>query len=102
MDDKKPSSGPAPAAGAPPAVPHRRRWLGNMVAVAALVAIAGLAWYLTHRAQPTAGGAGQPAVVGGPGPGGPGGGGAGRGAPPSTVGVATARRADIPVIIEAL
>ena len=36
------------------------------------------------------------------GPGGPGGAGAGRGAPPSTVGVATARHADIPVIIEAL
>jgi len=100
MDDKKPSSRPVPDDGAAPAVPHRRRWLGSAVAVVTLVAIAGLAWYLTHRAAPTAGGAGQPAVAGAPG--GPGGAGAGRGAPPSTVGVATARHADIPVIIEAL
>jgi len=99
MDDKKPSSRPVPDDGAAPAVPHRRRWLGSAVAVVTLVAIAGLAWYLTHRAAPTAGGAGQP-VAGAPG--GPGGAGAGRGAPPSTVGVATARHADIPVIIEAL
>jgi len=99
MDDKKPSSRPVPDDGAAPAVPHRRRWLGSAVAVVTLVAIAGLAWYLTHRAAPTAGCAGQP-VAGAPG--GPGGAGAGRGAPPSTVGVATARHADIPVIIEAL
>ena len=98
MDDKKPSSRPVPAAGTLPPVPHRRRWLGSTVAVLALVVIAGLAWYLTHRAGPAAGGSGQPAA-GAPAPGGAG---AGRGAPPSTVGVATARRADIPVIIEAL
>ena len=66
MDDKKPSSRPVPADGAAPAVPHRRRWLGSAVAVVTLVAIAGLAWYLTHRAGPTAGGDGQPAVAGAP------------------------------------
>src|SRR3954447_1495023 len=99
MDDKKPSSRPVPAPAAAPAVAHRRRWLGSVIAVAALVAIVGLAWYLTHRAGTTADGAGSPVVAGARGPGGPGG---ARGAPPSTVGVATARRADIPVIIEAL
>jgi multidrug efflux system membrane fusion protein len=101
MDDKKPSSSAVPAVGAAPDEPHRRRWLGSTVAIVVLVAIAGLAWYLTHRAPPAAERSGPP-PVGAPGPGGPPGGGPGRGAPPSTVGVATARRADIPVIIEAL
>src|SRR6185295_4343596 len=36
------------------------------------------------------------------GPGGPGGGRGGRGAPPSTVGVATATRADLPIVLDAL
>ncbi|HEY4066029.1 MAG TPA: efflux RND transporter periplasmic adaptor subunit, partial [Burkholderiaceae bacterium] len=79
-----------------------RRWLGSLIAIVCLALLGGLAWYLTH--QPPAGTrAGMP--VGAPGgPGGPGGptGGGGRGAPPSTVGVATARTADIPVLIEAL
>jgi multidrug efflux system membrane fusion protein len=103
MDEKKPSSRTATPAGAPPA--GRRRWLGSSVAVIALVAIAALAWYLTHRAPPAVEGAAGPAAAGARGPaapGGPGGGAGNRGAPPSTVGVATARRADIPVIIEAL
>ena len=77
----------------------RRRWLGSVVAVLALAALGGLAWYLTHQPKAaTNGAAGQ-----GGGPGGPGGpGGGGRGGPPSTVGVAVARQADIPVVIEAL
>jgi membrane fusion protein, multidrug efflux system len=80
-----------PATGAQNAGTGRGRWLGSTVAVIALAALAGLAWHLTHRAPgPATGGFGAP---GGPG---------GRGAPPSTVGVAIARRADIPVIIEAL
>jgi len=68
----------------------------------ALAAIAALAWYLTHR-PPAVG----PVGTGGP-PGaaarGPGGGANpnARGGPPSTVGVAAARHADIPVIIDAL
>jgi len=99
MDDKKPSSRATPEPDAP-ALP-RRRWLGSVVALLALVALAALAWYLTHRA-PAAPGAGPAAAANVRGSGGPGGAGGGRGAPPSTVGVAAARRADIPVIIEAL
>ena len=82
--------------------PRRRRWLGSVIAILSLVALGSLAWYLTHQpkvaAASAAGGPGGPSGPGGPG-GGPGG---GRGAPPSTVGVAVARRADIPVVIEAL
>lgn len=68
------------------APPQRRKGLGSLIAVLLLAALGGLAWYLTHR--PAAGG-----------PGGPRG---GRGAAPSTVGTATAKQADIPVLIEAL
>jgi multidrug efflux system membrane fusion protein len=98
----------APAA-APPALPPadpvptgRRRWFGAVVVVLALVALMALAWYLTHRPPAAGGSAGAPTPGGPPGGGPPGGGPGGRGAPPSTVGVATARHADIPVIIEAL
>jgi membrane fusion protein, multidrug efflux system len=80
-----------PATGAQNAGTGRGRWLGSTVAVVALAALAGLAWHLTHRAPgPATGGFGPPGAPGG------------GGAPPSTVGVAIARRADIPVIIEAL
>ena len=85
-----------------PRVHRPRRWLGSTLAVLGLVLLAGLAWYLTHR--PAAPGA----AVTAPGPGGPGGpaggfgGGAGRGGPPSTVAIATARMADVPVLIESL
>ncbi len=58
-----------------------------------MVAIAALAWVLTHRARVPA--AGAPAFRGGAV-------GGRAGPPPSTVGIATARRADIPVIIDAL
>jgi membrane fusion protein, multidrug efflux system len=64
----------------------RRRWLGSLIAIASILLVAGLAWHLTHR---------PPAVPAGGRPG-------GRGGPPSTVGVATARHANIPVIVEAL
>jgi multidrug efflux system membrane fusion protein len=63
----------------------RRHWLGSLIAIVSLVLVVGLAWYLTHRPP-----AGAPGRFGG------------RGSPPSTVGVATARHANIPVIIEAL
>lgn len=66
----------------------RKSFAGVVAALLGLAALAALAWYLTH--QQTAGGAGP-------------GGGARRGGPPaSTVGVATAERADIPVVVEAL
>src|SRR5512142_2295880 len=81
---------------------RRARWLGSAIALLALAAVLALAWYLTHRpadygpgASPGAGGAPRGAA-------GPRGGPSARSAPPSTVGVARARHADIPVYIEAL
>ena len=75
----------------------RRRWLGSVIAIVSLALLGALAWYLTH--QPNEGASSGP-------PGSASGasraGGGGRGAPPSTVGVALARKADIPVVIEAL
>ncbi len=59
---------------------------GVILALLGLAALGALAWYLTHR--PESGSAGP--------------GGRRGGAPASTVGVATAAAADIPVIIEAL
>src|SRR3954468_11704086 len=32
-----------------PTARPRRRWLGSLIAVLALIALGGLAWYLTHR-----------------------------------------------------
>jgi multidrug efflux system membrane fusion protein len=94
---------PAPrASAASPTLSRRARSVGSAIAVLVLAAIVALAWYLTHRplAVGPAGPGGQPgAAVRGPG-------GAAnpnaRGGPPSTVGVAAARQADIPVIIDAL
>lgn len=63
-----------------------KSFIGTIITVLVLVGLGALAWYLTHQ----------------PGSQGPGGAGARRGPPPSTVGVATAERADIPVTIEAL
>ncbi len=79
---------PSPAAAPPPSVPPRtrRRWLGTAIALLALLALGGLAWYLTHRNAAPAPGAAR----------------GGRGAPASTVGIATARPMTIPVVIEAL
>jgi multidrug efflux system membrane fusion protein len=74
-----------------------RKILGSVIAVAAMAGLGGLAWYLTHQ-PPSAGGA--PGMQGPGGPGGPGGG--GRRGPATTVGVATAQKADIPVTLEAL
>ncbi|WP_326942060.1 efflux RND transporter periplasmic adaptor subunit [Actimicrobium sp. GrIS 1.19] len=74
--------------------PARRTLIiGTLVALLALVALGGLAWYLTHR-EPAAGAA---RTGGG---GGPGGGGGGR--PNTTVGVATVEPLDLPVILDAL
>jgi membrane fusion protein, multidrug efflux system len=105
---------PAPGAQLPVVRRPRRRWLGTAIALVALAALAALAWYLTHRpaesagaggaasAASGAGGGGGAQGAAGGGAGGPGGGRGGRGAPPSTVGVATAARADLPVILDAL
>ena len=82
----------------PPSASRRSHWLGSVIAVLVLAAIGGLAWYLTHRPPAQAPGAptGRPGGPGGPG------GALPRGGAPNTVGVATARPADIPVLIEAL
>lgn len=89
---------------------RRRRWLGAVVALLALAALIGAAWYLVNRpAAAPAGAGGRPpgAGTGGPGrPGGPG----GPGGPPGaasgafvvTVGSAVARRGDVPVYLDAL
>ncbi|MQA39334.1 efflux RND transporter periplasmic adaptor subunit [Rugamonas aquatica] len=90
----------------PPQRSRRSRVVGSVIAVAAMAGLGGLAWYLTH--QPAGGGGpGAPGAqgAGGPGaggPGGPGGGGGRRGGAPTTVGVATAEKVDIPVTLEAL
>ena len=87
-----------------PEARRRKRLIGTVAAVLAMIGLAALAWYLTHR--PAGGGAGgPPGAAGAPGPGGgggPGGGRGGRGGPATTVGVATAEQADIPVDIDAL
>lgn len=92
---------PAPPSVPPPsASPRRRHVVGSVIALLVLAAIVALAWYLTHRPAPAPpGGRGVPpgtaATRGGPGA-------AARSAPPSTVGVATAEHANIPVYIDAL
>ncbi|MEP7099004.1 MAG: efflux RND transporter periplasmic adaptor subunit, partial [Burkholderiales bacterium] len=93
MDQPRPNPLAVPAESAP--APKRRRGLGSLIAILLLAALGCLAWYLTHRPAATPTGA-----VGG-GPGGPGARG-GRGGAASTVGIATAKQADIPVLIEAL
>jgi len=94
--------------------PPRRRWLGGVVAIVALIGLGAIAWYLTHRpaaapggpfaAMAAGSGASDAAGPGPAGPGGPGGGGAGRGGRfgASTVGIAIAARADLPVVLDAL
>ncbi|MDQ2823707.1 MAG: efflux RND transporter periplasmic adaptor subunit [Pseudomonadota bacterium] len=82
----------------PPATPvkksKRSKVIGGVIAIALMGGLGYLAWHLTHKAP-----AGAPGAGGGRGAGGPGG---GRGGPSTTVGVATATQADIPVVIDAL
>jgi multidrug efflux system membrane fusion protein len=78
-------------------ISRRATLLGSLIAIAVVGGVGWLAWELTHRDAPAVAGAG-------PGGGGPGGGAAGaapRG-PATTVGVAVAERADIPIVIDAL
>jgi membrane fusion protein, multidrug efflux system len=79
--------------------------LGSVIAVLVVGGVGWLAWDLTHQtpAAGVAGGPGGPggAGRGGGGPGGPGGPGGGRG-PATTVGVAAAELANIPITIDAL
>lgn len=105
----EPNSTPKSALTSPPPpspqAVRRRRLIGTVIAVLAMIGLGVLAWRLTHQPAGGAGGppgaAGPGARAGGPGAGGPGGRG-GRGAPATTVGVATAEQADIPIDIDAL
>jgi membrane fusion protein, multidrug efflux system len=85
---------PTVDAPAPPRISRRATFLGSIIAILVVAAIGWLAWELTHREAP-AGAEGERSGAGGRG--GPG----GRGAA-TTVGVASAERIDIPVVIEAL
>ncbi|AVQ81145.1 MULTISPECIES: efflux RND transporter periplasmic adaptor subunit [unclassified Variovorax] len=109
MEQEKPPE-PLPANVSPthPQV-RRRRWVGALLTLLLLAALGGGAWYLIQRAKTPAGApgaapGGRPGGAGGPGARGGGGGGPGGpgGAAVSTVGIATARQADIPVQLEAL
>src|SRR5512140_85080 len=87
-------------------ISRRATLLGSLIAILVVLAVGWLAWGLTHRDAPAvAGGSGGGGSGGGAGGGGPGGGGPGGGAgrgPATTVGVAVAERADIPIVVEAL
>src|SRR5450830_127215 len=88
-----------------PQRPHSRRSkiIGTIIALAAMVGLGWLAWHLTHPdAQAQTGAPGQGGQRAGGGGGGPGGGGGRRGAPATTVGVATAEKMDIPVVLDSL
>ncbi len=78
----------------PPARRGRRsKIVGTLIALAVMAALGGGAWYLTHSGSGAQG-------AGAGGPGGPGGG--RRGPPSTTVGVATAVKSDLPVVLDAL
>jgi multidrug efflux system membrane fusion protein len=81
---------PAGTSEPPPRRPISRRAsiIGTAIALAVIAGIGWLAWSLTHDPQAAA-------QTRGAGPG-------ARGAPATTVGVATAERADLPVVVEAL
>ena len=85
---------------------RRARLLGGVLALLVLGGTGWLAWHLTHPDAPAAAASGTTGTSGGGRPAGPGGGGpggaSGRRVPATTVGVATAERASIPVILEAL
>ncbi|NGY06703.1 MdtA/MuxA family multidrug efflux RND transporter periplasmic adaptor subunit [Solimonas terrae] len=75
------------SAGSPasPASTRRRRLINTLAVIIGLLLLASFAWYLLHRGTGSASFAGR-----------------GRHGPPTTVGVATASAADLPVTIEAL
>ncbi|MDN2694821.1 efflux RND transporter periplasmic adaptor subunit [Janthinobacterium sp. SUN073] len=75
---------------------RRSKIVGTVIALAVMAALGGGAWYLTHSGASAQGGPGMG------GPGGPGGPGGRRGGPSTTVGVATAVKSDLPVVLDAL
>ncbi|HTH79329.1 MAG TPA: efflux RND transporter periplasmic adaptor subunit [Ramlibacter sp.] len=93
---------PEPETSEPPqrTLSRRAQILGGVIAIVVVAALGALAWYLTHDSSRASGSS----VAGGPGGAGGGfraGGGGARG-PAVTVGVATAEKADVPVVLEAL
>ena len=78
---------------------RRSKIVGTVIALAVMAALGGGAWYLTHSGTSAKGGPGMGGPGGAGGPGGPGG---RRGAPSTTVGVATAVKSDLPVVLDAL
>lgn len=90
MAPQAPHASTAPTARPAPHRPSRRSLLiGSLVALLVLGGTGWLAWHLTHPASPAGASAGGA-------PGGPG------RRPSTTVGVATAERANIPVVLDAL
>jgi multidrug efflux system membrane fusion protein len=94
-DPLRPGASPNPSSTEATRSKPRHRWLGSVIALLALAALGALAWHLTHQTASADGAS----AAGARGPGGPGG---GRGAPATTVGVATAQLADIPIWLDAL
>ena len=86
-------------------ISRRATLIGSVIAMLVVAGVGWLAWSLTHPDAATVAGARPGASgAGGSGAGGPGGsrgGAAGRG-PATTVGVAAAEKADIPIVIDAL
>jgi len=78
---------------------RRAQILGGVIAILVIAGLAWLAWDLTHDKSRTGS---QSAGAGGPGGGRGGPGGAGGRGPAVTVGVATAEKADVPIVLEAL
>jgi multidrug efflux system membrane fusion protein len=82
---------------------RRGRIIGSVIALLVVAGLGWLAWDLTHSSGGASGAASGARAGGGQGGSGAGGGpGGGRGGPPTTVGVAAAERADLPVTLEAL
>ncbi len=94
-------------------ISRRASLIGTVIALLVVGGVGWLTWSLTHPDAPAAGAAGASGAGGaggaggqrpggsGGGPGGPGGPGGGR-SPATTVGVAAAERANLPVVLEAL
>ena len=89
-----------------PRLSRRASFIGGLIALLVLAGVGWLAWHLTHPADPPGSSDAGPGFPGGPGraggSGGAGGSGTRRGPPATTVGVATAERANIPIVLEAL
>lgn len=94
---------PLPLTADPVTVRRSRPWLPTLLVVLGIVAVAALAWWLTHRAKnaDSAGGPGAGAGSRSAGGGGRGGGGGGRHMP-SVVALATVAQGEVPVVRTAL